>query len=140
MLKVIFRRKTLFIYIPLTVHWITIFILTSIPGDSLPEFALDDKLKHFIAYFVLSFFLTITLRVQERYKNLRNHYIKFAVLITMIYSTFDEIHQAFIPGRSAEVLDWIANLLGLILGIYAAFRLIRKSEALNLVRIGTESE
>lgn len=140
MLKVIFRRKTLFIYIPLTVHWITIFILTSIPGDSLPEFALDDKLKHFIAYFVLSFFLTITLRVQERYKNLRNHYIKFAVLITMIYSTFDEIHQAFIPGRSAEVLDWIANLLGLILGIYAAYRLIRKSEALNLIKIGTESE
>jgi len=140
LLKVIFRRKTLFIYIPLTVHWITIFILTSIPGDSLPEFALDDKLKHFIAYFVLSFFLTITLRVQERYKNLRNHYIKFAVLITMIYSTFDEIHQAFIPGRSAEVLDWIANLLGLILGIYAAYRLIRKSEALNLIKIGTESE
>jgi len=140
LLKVIFRRKTLFIYLPLAVHWITIFILTSIPGDSLPEFALDDKLKHFIAYFVLSFFLTIALRVQERYKNLRNHYIKFAVFITIIYSTFDEIHQAFIPGRSAEVLDWIANLLGLILGIYAAFRLIRKSEALNLVRIGTESE
>lgn len=140
MLKVIFERKILFIYIPLAIHWITIFILTSLPGDSLPEFAFDDKVKHFIAYFVLSVFLTITFKVQERYKKFKEHFIKFAFIIAIIYSTFDEIHQAFIPGRSAEILDWIANLLGILLGIYAAYRFLLKFNTTDTLAVGTESE
>ena len=138
MLKLIYKHKLYFLYIPLAIHWISIFILTSLPDKDLPSFELHDKWKHFIAYFVLSFFLTLTLRVQNRFKKAKLNFTLYTLLITLIYSTFDEIHQAFIPGRSAEILDWIANLIGLILGLYTAKFILKKADYDSLESNGTE--
>ncbi len=138
MLKVLLKRKVLFIYIPLAIHWVSIFVLTSLPTKSMPSFALHDKVKHFIAYLVLTFFLSLTLRVQDKYAKIKEEFIKYTIIITLLYSTFDEIHQIFIPGRSAEVLDWIANLFGIFLGITLVRWLLRKSGYDKMERIGTE--
>ena len=138
MLKFLIRNKKWFIYLPLAVHWITIFILTSLPDKDLPSISFDDKIKHFIAYFVLSFFLTLALNVQNKYKKMKENHIKYSFLITMIYSTFDEVHQAFIPGRIAEFWDWLANLIGSLLGIYIVKYLIQKENIAVLSKNGTE--
>lgn len=138
MLKLLIRNKKWLIYIPLSVHWISIFILTSLPDKDLPSVNFDDKIKHFIAYLVLSFFLTIALSVQNKFKKMKEHYIKYALLITLIYSTFDEIHQAFIPGRSAEFWDWLANLFGILIGIYIVNYLVKRENSQQLSKNGTE--
>ena len=43
-----------------------------------------------------------------------------AVLITIIvagaYAMSDEWHQAFVPSRSSDVLDWVADTIGSMLG------------------------
>ncbi|MCZ7601424.1 MAG: VanZ family protein [Melioribacteraceae bacterium] len=138
MLKLLIRNKKWFIYIPLTVHWISIFILTSLPDKDLPSVNFDDKIKHFIAYFVLSFFLSLALNVQNKFKRMKESYIKFALLITLIYSTFDEIHQVFIPGRSAEFWDWLANMFGILLGVFLVKSLVERDKSKQLSKNGTE--
>lgn len=140
MLKVLFRHKVFLIYIPLVIHWISIFVLTSLPSKSLPHFAFDDKVKHFIAYLVLSVLLTLSLRAQSRFKRLKTGFIKYAFVITVLYSTFDEIHQIFIPGRDAEIWDWVANLFGIILGIFVIRLIADKNEPLGSVDLGTGKE
>lgn len=138
MLKVLYRHKRLLIYTPLVIHWISIFVLTSLPSNSMPHFALYDKAKHFIAYFVLSLLLSLTLRVQSKFEKLKIGFAKFAFIITISYSTFDELHQIFIPGRDAEILDWLANLLGIILGIYLIKVISHKLNDIDLGQKGTE--
>lgn len=118
LLKIIYANKVFLVYIPLAVHWISILILTSLPSKSVPEFQLHDKAKHFLAYFVLTFFLSLSLRLQERSAKIRQNFVKISFFVLMIYSTLDEIHQLFIPGRAAEIWDWLANFIGIILGLW----------------------
>lgn len=137
MLKAFYKHIKIIIYALLVIHWISIFILTSLPSKSLPHFALHDKLKHFIAYLILSILLTLSLWLQEKFLRFKREFVKFSFFITIIYATFDEIHQIFIPGRDAELFDWLANLLGIILGIYIAKLLINKYDSSKFREPGT---
>lgn len=40
-----------------------------------------------------------------------------AVLLASLYGMTDELHQAFVPGRSADVADWLADTLGAVLAV-----------------------
>lgn len=140
MLKVLYRHKKLLIYAPLIIHWVSIFVLTSLPDDEMPHFGIYDKFKHFAAYLVLSIFLSLSLRVQSKFGKAKEQFIKYTFIIIIAYSTFDELHQLFIPGRDAEVLDWLANLLGILLGIFIVKRIIAKYETREIVEIGTEGK
>jgi len=68
-------HKKKFLYIPLAAYWLTIFILTSLPGRSLPKVILifTDKAKHLIAYMILSFLLNFAIHFQKKFKKLNNH-------------------------------------------------------------------
>lgn len=44
--------------------------------------------------------------------------------LACLYGLLDEIHQSFVPGRSVEVLDGVADVVGAVLG-YAATRIAR---------------
>ena len=114
-------NKRKFLYIPLGLYWLLIFILTSIPGKSIPKFlGFSDKLKHFGAYFVLAFLLNFTLRLQNKYPLLAKQSILFTFLITLFYGLFDEVHQIFIPGRYFDWWDLVADAVGSIIGIFLA--------------------
>jgi VanZ family protein len=41
------------------------------------------------------------------------------------YGLTDELHQAFVPGRSADVFDWIADTTGALAGALLAFAVLR---------------
>ena len=47
-----------------------------------------------------------------------------AVLLATLYGAFDEVHQAFTPGRSPDVRDVVADCLGAALGVAAILLLI----------------
>jgi len=38
-------------------------------------------------------------------------------LVASFYGIFDEVHQMYVPGRSAELKDWIADVAGVLLAI-----------------------
>ena len=117
------KRKVLLVYSPLIVYWLILFTATSLPVEKLPSIGLSDKVNHLLAYFVLSVFVYLTLLFQRKSKFL----FKYAPAATLIISTFygitDELHQLLIPGRSAEVLDWMADAIGAILGILLVYYL-----------------
>jgi VanZ family protein len=112
-------NKKIFLYLPLGLYWILIFVLTSIPGSSIPKVLGGvDKIKHFGAYFVLAFLLNFALQIQNRYPLISKKSILFTFLITLFYGLFDEVHQIFIPGRYFDLWDLLADVVGSVVGIF----------------------
>jgi len=46
--------------------------------------------------------------------------IAMSIFLTALYGASDEIHQYFVPSRSAEFLDFAADAIGGILGVMTA--------------------
>jgi len=100
-----------------------VFVLAIVPNDHI-KLSIDnaDKLKHFTAFFVLSFLLnrassTITHR-------LRN------ISVLMGFGIFIEIVQLFFPTRESSIEDIIADSIGILVFqlLLSLFRLqIKKS-------------
>jgi VanZ family protein len=119
-------RKKLLVYTPLIIYWIILFIATTLPVQSVPSFAISDKLHHLAAYFVLSCLLYLTLVYQRKSEYLFNKASIAAFVIASVYGALDEIHQMFVPGRFAEFLDWVADASGAVLGVIVISYLMKK--------------
>jgi VanZ family protein len=39
----------------------------------------------------------------------------FSIFFGVIYALSDEIHQSFVPGRSADIFDFIADCIGVVM-------------------------
>ena len=91
---------------------ITITILSS--RSTLPETPSIpgmDKFLHFSAYAVLAAAIGLWFSGESWLKRpLRNFLICTA--IASGYGVLDEVHQYFVPGRSSDIFDWIADILG----------------------------
>jgi hypothetical protein len=72
-----------------------------------------DKIAHFSIYGLLA-----TLVARAWFDGRR---LWWAVLIVSLFGMSDEWHQSFTPGRSVEVLDWLADTAGACLAV-AAYR------------------
>jgi VanZ family protein len=111
------RARTLAI-----VYFAALFIGTHLPmdpNDVAPS--ISDKWMHFSAYAGLTVLVLtgweLTIGILEP-----KHY--FAVwLAGVLYGVFDEVSQTPV-GRSCDVNDWIADVLGVVCGLLA-FRLCR---------------
>ena len=60
-----------------------------------------------------------------------------AVVISTLYGVSDEYHQMFVPGRTFDALDILADALGAVTGATAARAwgiIRRRSEARNVLR------
>jgi len=70
-----------------------------------------DKLQHFIAYAALSAAAGLWFSRESWIKRpLRNFLICTAV--ASVYGAVDEYHQYFIPGRTCDIWDWVADTTG----------------------------
>lgn len=88
-----------------------IYFFSSLPGSSihLPLFPGSDKLAHALAYAVLAGSVLAALNLAPG-GPWRGYVLAFA--ISSLYGISDEIHQSFVPQRSADILDWLADSLG----------------------------
>jgi VanZ family protein len=98
-------RKTLW---PLLVA-ATIFLASSRSSVAAPGISNIDKIAHFSVYGLLA---TLLVRLGHGPRA-----VAFALLAASLYGASDELHQAFVPGRSSEVGDWIADTAGAALAI-----------------------
>ena len=103
------------------VYLAVLFIGTHIPGKALPRLTWSDKTYHLCGYAVLTLCVLVGWELTIRRLEPK-HY--FAVwLVGILYAAFDEVTQ--IPvGRSCDVNDWAADVLGIVGGILV-FRMIR---------------
>ena len=55
----------------------------------------------------------------------------FALLVTSAYGVSDEWHQAFVPSRTSDVRDWLADTIGaaLAIGLYSMVSVATQRDA-----------
>jgi VanZ family protein len=87
-----------------------IFYLSAQPDVSLPT-GVDDKAAHYIAYMALGLLVVRALTHGLPARITRGVAVA-AMAITIGYGASDEWHQRFVPGRSSEVADLVADSLG----------------------------
>ncbi len=106
----------------------TIFFASSHSRVAAPHITNFDKLAHFAVYGLLA-----TLLVRRR-RGPRA--IALALVITSLYGASDEWHQSFVPGRSSDVADWLADTLGgaLAVALYAGWPWYRQTLEASLRR------
>jgi VanZ family protein len=107
---------------------VVIFIASSIPQHSIPEFALfsQDKLLHLLVYLILTGLIYIALVHQSRFPWLARRPGLWSVLFASLYGLMDEVHQSFV-GRSADVLDFVADVVGglVLVTLVTVIRMLR---------------
>jgi VanZ family protein len=85
-----------------------------------------DKVAHMFLYFGLGLLLHLTFRNSE-HAILRKYAAIFAVLLGFIYGITDELHQSYVPGRTASVHDLLADGIGVTIAQIIFVLLILKN-------------
>lgn len=90
-----------------------IFYLSHQPGDTLvlPEILDIDKVLHSIAYGVLAGAALLYLPPENRLHTPWKTALA-TVVFCLVYGISDEVHQLFIAGREADLLDIVADTFG----------------------------
>ena len=84
-----------------------------VKGIKLPDFSNSDKFLHFFAYGILGMLIARGM-LAAKSKRLNDNYFFFTLLFGFLFDLSDEIHQYFVPGRNADIYDWFADCLGIL--------------------------
>lgn len=90
-----------------------------------PDFQFKDKLAHAVEYGLLGWLMARTAR-PTRQLHPAIEVLWFVALGAGI-AGFDELFQGTVPGRMTDVTDWIADVIGLLLGTTLAVMSARRS-------------
>ena len=91
---------------------ITLWILSS--RSTLPQvqvFPGVDKILHFTAYAALAAAAGLWFSRESRLRRPRRAFL-LCVAVASVYGVIDEFHQHFVPGRTSDLWDWVADTLG----------------------------
>jgi VanZ family protein len=93
-----------------------IFASASVPELDTAEQGVNDKTAHLVAYGVLGLTF-IRAFAGGRWAGVAGRAAGLAWLSSAVYGATDELHQAFVAGRTPSVLDWIADAAGAALAV-----------------------
>src|SRR5262249_40150788 len=96
---------------------LTVIVLSLLPGRDLPQVGLSDKLEHVIAYAGVA--LTGSLAFPRL-----SGFLWLLILLPALGIAL-EFCQLLVPGRSAEVADAVADIIGVLLVVLPALVLQR---------------
>ncbi|MFV2047674.1 MULTISPECIES: VanZ family protein [Bacillaceae] len=116
-------KKVIFTLLPL-LYMALIWTLSSFPADAIVNtpFSFDSLLKeslHLIEFAILYWLIAFAFMAHGRWTE-RTSWI--AAAIAILYGLTDEIHQSFVPARSATVIDFVKDTIGVLVSYYIAKR------------------
>ncbi len=82
------------------------------------------KSAHIFLYFVLAILVTWLLK---SYNLEYNQMFLYSIMICILYSFSDEIHQLFISGRNGSIIDVFIDNLGSYLGVFIINKRIKST-------------
>jgi hypothetical protein len=106
------------LWAPVVIYMGAIFSVSSIPGPPIPGGS--DKSLHVLAYLGLAVVVVRAL-AGGLPRRIGLGIAATALLITIGYGATDEVHQLFVPGRSGEVGDLMADAGGALVGTIACW-------------------
>lgn len=108
-------RRIVSLWLPPALYLVLIFVLSSMSHPPVPE-GLDQNLLHFPEYAVLGFLLARALQ-GRRPGPLPLLLAGAALLLSALFGLSDEFHQAFVPDRVPDVVDWYHDVIGAVVGV-----------------------
>lgn len=125
---------------PSIVWAIFVLLLTGIPGNYVPEtisfldWASPDKVVHFILFGGQTFLILYAYRDKLSDKQSLIKIAVVAIVIGVVYGLLTEILQAYVfIGRDGNLFDFIADMLGALIGFLAFYLLYLKKTNRNYV-------
>ena len=99
------------LYLLMLAGWVAFTLtLTSIPNPEFgPLFPGADKIAHFGCYGVAGFLFVLWRRENGTGAVVA---VVWAAIFEALLGAVDEFHQQWIPGRSMEFIDWVADFAG----------------------------
>jgi VanZ family protein len=95
----------------------------------LPDTGLDitfiDKLAHGIEYFIFGLLAIRAFAGASEVSRIGRIYV-WAALVSLLYGLSDEFHQHFVPGRSADPYDLLADAAGIFLAVGFHYLVLRR--------------
>ena len=119
-------------FIPAMLFYLLIFLLSSRDyGIPLPGHGFD-KVAHLIEFLLLGLLLSLGYFNAFQFSTAVKSVLVF--LTGLPLAVLDEIHQLFVPGRSSDVRDAIADSAGIICGILVYLYLARRRRRTKGIR------
>ncbi|MBI3579591.1 MAG: VanZ family protein [Ignavibacteriales bacterium] len=88
-----------------------------------------DKVVHIGLFFVLCWLVRRALFYQDQIKLFKNYPGLMALLFTAFYGLADEFHQKFVPGRTSDIYDVVADTAGALLYLLIFWLFSRRKAA-----------
>jgi VanZ family protein len=109
----LFVRNRLYLIVTLliivyTMIIVCFFLMLLDPSEK----SISDKFIHFGFFSLLSYIIYFTLSYQDKIWFLKKHRTAITILITLLVGASVEIIQLYMPTRSSNIFDMIANLCG----------------------------
>jgi len=115
-------RKILF-FVPAILYYGLIFFLSSRSFDSQVDILFLDKGVHFLEFTLLGFLLASGYFLSLKSSVATKSYL--TMISGMLLGGLDELHQYFVPTRSLEAMDFVADSIGSLAGLLIYFFLSR---------------
>ena len=109
-----------------TVGWAAvIFTASSIPGSGVPSGF--GSVAHYVEYAVFGALLRLLLATTP----VHPEPTLTATAMASAYGVTDEVHQAFVPMRTPDPIDWVVDTLGALSGAWLAAVALRSVSAMR---------
>ena len=110
-------------WLPTVVWGIVILISSSLSMPHVSAPAGTDKGVHVVLYLVLGY---LSARALLLGRNPRVWQLLVLVLAVFVFGALDEWHQRWIPTRTVDPADWVADAAGSLAGIATAIVVTRR--------------
>jgi len=112
--------------LPALLYYSLIFFFSSRSIELKADIPFMDKVIHLLEFAVLGFLLSFGFFLSLKYHLKVKAYLTF--LSGTLLGALDELHQYFVPARSTEILDWMVDVLGILVGLLVFISLFRRAK------------
>ena len=123
-------KKILF-FTPAVLYYVLIFYLSSRSYEGKIYILFFDKGVHLVEFAFLGFLLSFGYFMSLKSSRMVKAGLTFASGILL--GTLDELHQYLVPLRSTEILDVLADAIGILIGLFVYFYFSQTVKGKSLV-------
>src|SRR4030042_1098198 len=121
-------KQNVFLWAPVIIWCSLIFYFSSIPNLRAAENPFwDEIIRSFLHLIIYTILFVLFFRALNALKEKKDYL--WPLLLSILYSFSDEIHQSLIPTRTFQTRDLLVDIMGIFLGILAIWKLLPRAPA-----------